>query len=133
MRGAALPVEDFLPQWISGLISEVASQHVRDELSRVVAGLHPLGFRMMARTLAETDTRDLLPQIDVPTLLLWGDDDRRSPLGIAEQLRDGIRASELVVIPKAGHVTNMEQADAFNAQVRRFLNELPHDYGSDPR
>jgi len=121
IRGAALPVEEFVPQWIPGLISEVASQDVRGELAQVVADLHPIGFRMMARTLAETDTTDLLAQIDVPTLLLWGDDDRRSPRDIAEQLLDGIRASELVVIPKAGHVTNMEQADAFNAQVRRFL------------
>ena len=133
MRGAALPVEEFVPQWIPGLISEVASQDVRDELARVVADLHPLGFRMMARTLAETDTRDLLAQIDVPTLLVWGDDDLRSPRQIAEQLLDGIRASELVVIPKAGHVANMEQADAFNAQVRRFLNGLADDNDSDRR
>jgi pimeloyl-ACP methyl ester carboxylesterase len=91
----------------------------------VVTDLHPLGFRMMARTLADTDTRDLLPHIDVPTLLLWGDDDRRSPLSIAEQLREGIRAAELVVIPRAGHIANMEQPDGFNAHVRRFLERDP--------
>jgi pimeloyl-ACP methyl ester carboxylesterase len=126
-RGAELPIEEFVPQWIPGLIGAAASQDVRDELSHVVADLHPLGFRMMARTLADTDTRDLLPHIDVPTLLLWGDDDRRSPLSIAEQLRDWIPAAELVVMPKAGHVANMEQPDAFNAHVRRFLNGLRDD------
>jgi pimeloyl-ACP methyl ester carboxylesterase len=53
-------------------------------------------------------------------LLIWGGDDRRSPLTIAQQLRDAIPSSELVVIPHSGHVTNMEQSDAFTAHIRRF-------------
>ena len=43
----------------------------------------PLGFRLMAKSSADTDTTDLLPNIEVPTLDLWGDDDRRSPMHIA--------------------------------------------------
>jgi pimeloyl-ACP methyl ester carboxylesterase len=113
---------EFVPQWIPGLISAAASQSVRDELSLVVSDLHPVGFRLMAQGLHDTDTTDLLPQIRVATLLLWGDADRRSPLSIAEQLRDRIPASELIVIPNAGHVANMEQPDVFNAQVRRFCS-----------
>jgi pimeloyl-ACP methyl ester carboxylesterase len=74
----------------------------------------------MSRSSAETDTRDLLPAIDVPTLVLWGDDDRRSPVGVAHNLHDAIPAAELAIIPGAGHVSNMEQPEAFNAHVRRF-------------
>jgi pimeloyl-ACP methyl ester carboxylesterase len=66
------------------------------------------------------DTRELLPRIAVPTLVLWGADDRRSPMHVAEQLHDAIPTSELAVIPKAGHVSNMEQPEAFNAHVTRF-------------
>jgi pimeloyl-ACP methyl ester carboxylesterase len=84
MRAASLPAEEFAPQWIPGLISAAASQNVRDELSLVVSDFHPVGFRLMAQSLHDTDTTDLLPQIRVPTLLLWGDADRRSPLSIAE-------------------------------------------------
>jgi len=122
MRAAALSAEEFVPQWIPGLIGAAASQNVRDELSLVVSDFHPVGFRLMAQSLHDTDTTDLLPQIRVPTLLLWGEADRRSPLRIAEQLRDRIPASELIVIPDAGHVANMEQPDVFNAQVRRFCS-----------
>jgi pimeloyl-ACP methyl ester carboxylesterase len=123
MRAASLPAQEFVPQWIPGLISAAASQNVRAELSVVVSDFHPVGFRLMAQSLHDTDTTDLLPQTRVPTLLLWGDADRRSPLSIAEQIRDRIPASELIVIPNAGHVANMEQPDVFNAQVRRFCSE----------
>jgi len=124
VRGASLPLEEFVSPWVQGLVSASAPQHVRDELSTIVAGVHPLGFRLMAQTLADTDTTDLLSRIHVPTLLLWGSDDRRSPLSIGEQLREGIPSSEFIVIPNAGHVPNMEQAPAFDAEVRRFLDRL---------
>jgi pimeloyl-ACP methyl ester carboxylesterase len=39
---------------------------------------------------------------------------------IAEQLHTAIPSAELAIIPKAGHVSNMEQPEAFNAHVRRF-------------
>lgn len=41
------------------------------------------GFRLVAKSSADTDTTDLLPNIGVPTLALWDDDDRRSPMDIA--------------------------------------------------
>jgi pimeloyl-ACP methyl ester carboxylesterase len=125
MRDASLPAEEFVRQWVPGLISGVASQNVRDELSSIVSDFHPDGFRIMAKSLHDTDTTDLLPQIHVPTLLVWGDDDRRSPLSIAAQLRAAIPSCELIVIPNAGHVCNMEQPDAFNAHVRRFCSATP--------
>ena len=49
----------------------------------------------MATALADNDTTDLLPTINVPTLLLWGDDDRCSPLAVAGWFRDTIPGSEL--------------------------------------
>jgi pimeloyl-ACP methyl ester carboxylesterase len=89
-------------------------------MSKVVSEFHPQGFRLMAKSSAEMDTTDVLPNIEVPTLLVWGDDDRRSPMNIAEQFRDTIPDAKLAIIAYAGHVSNMEQPEAFDAQVRRF-------------
>jgi len=52
--------------------------------------------------------------------VLWGDEDRRSPMHVAEQLHAAIPGAELAIIPNAGHLSNMEQPDAFNDHVRRF-------------
>jgi pimeloyl-ACP methyl ester carboxylesterase len=117
---SSLPPEDFVPRWVPEFFTEGASRDLRDEMSTIVSGFHPLGFRLMAKSSADTDTTDLLPNVGVPALLLSGDDDRRSPLNIAEQFRDAIPNNELAVIANAGHVSNMEQPEEFNAQVRRF-------------
>jgi pimeloyl-ACP methyl ester carboxylesterase len=118
---SSLPADEFVKRWVPvEFFTADVSQDLADEMSAVVSAFHPLGFRLMARSLAETDTRELLPRIHVPTLLLWGEGDRRSPLSIAAQFRDSIPDAELAVIANAGHVSNMEQPEAFNAQIRRF-------------
>jgi pimeloyl-ACP methyl ester carboxylesterase len=117
---SSLPPDKFVPLWVPEFFTEGASPDLKEEMSAVVSDFHPLGFRLMAKSLDDTDTTDLLPNIGVPTLVLWGDDDRRSPMNIAEQLRDAIPNAALAVIANAGHVSNMEQPEEFNAQVRRF-------------
>jgi pimeloyl-ACP methyl ester carboxylesterase len=72
----------------------------------------------------EPDFRDILPQVRVPTLLIWGDDDKRSPLSCGEAMRDSIPGSRLLVIRSAGHLSNMEQPELFNAAVRDFLRSV---------
>jgi pimeloyl-ACP methyl ester carboxylesterase len=116
------PSDALAAKLLPGMFTDAASQDVREELSVIISEFHPIGFRLMSMSSAEMDTRDLLSSIAVPTLLLWGDDDRRSAMHIAEQLRAVIPGAELAVIPNAGHVSNMEQPEAFNAYLRRFCS-----------
>ena len=125
LRDSSQPGDEFATRWVPEMFTEGAPAELIDEMSIVFREFHPHGFRLMARSLADTDTTGLLPAIEVPTLLVWGDDDRRSPKNIAEQLRDGIPKAELAIIPRAGHVSNMEQPEKFNAHVRRFLLSEP--------
>ena len=75
----------------------------------------------MLHAMAEADLRDVLPTIRVPTLLLQGEQDVRSPLAVAEEMRDRILGSTLVLLPEVGHQANVEAADRFNTAVREFL------------
>jgi len=120
LRDASLPPAEFVPRYLPGMFSESPRPDVRDELGRIMSAFHPLGFRLMATALARADTRDLLPTIRVPTLLIWGDADARSPMAVAHQLRDAIPGARLAVIPGAGHVSNLEDPARFDAQVRDF-------------
>ena len=119
-RDSFLAANEFVLKWVPEMFTESASPDLLREMSEIFADFHPLGFRVMARSLADTDTTDFLPTIAARTLLLWGGDDRRSPLPIAEQLRQLIPKAELQVIPNAGHVSNMERPDEFNSRVRGF-------------
>jgi pimeloyl-ACP methyl ester carboxylesterase len=118
---SGLASEDFVPRYLAGMFSASAPAGVREELATIMADTHPIGFRLMAVALAQADTRDLLATIKVPTLLVWGDADVRSPLRVAEQFRDAIAGSRLMVISGAGHVSNLERPAEFNAAVRQFL------------
>lgn len=77
----------------------------------------------MARSFAEADLRDVLPRVNVPTLLLYGDKDVRAPLQVAEALHAAIPTSTLVVLPGVGHVSSAEAAQQFNREVRDFLHK----------
>jgi pimeloyl-ACP methyl ester carboxylesterase len=89
-------------------------------LEAMAADVRPESMRTALLVMAEADQRDLLPRIAVPTLLIWGALDARSPLSVARQFEDAIPEAKLVVIPGAGHVSNLEQPELFNAAVREF-------------
>jgi pimeloyl-ACP methyl ester carboxylesterase len=75
--------------------------------------------------MAEADQRDILPMIAVPTLLIWGEQDVRSPLTLAREFERAIPAAKLVVIAGAGHVSNLERPQEFNEAVREFCRAHP--------
>jgi len=80
----------------------------------------------MAHSMAEADLRDVLPRIEVSTLLLYGELDERSPLRVATELQAHIPAATLIVLPGVGHISNAEAPEAFNAAAREFLRSLDH-------
>jgi 3-oxoadipate enol-lactonase len=69
------------------------------------------------------DSTPMLSTIRVPTLVVVGDQDALTPPPLSEQLHRDIAGSELVVIPGAGHMSNMEQPGAFNDALGRFLDK----------
>ena len=89
-------------------------------LEEMAAAVRPASMRTALGVMAEADQRNLLPRIAVPTLLIWGELDARSPLTVARQFEEAIPDAKLVVIPGAGHVSNLERPEAFTDAVREF-------------
>jgi pimeloyl-ACP methyl ester carboxylesterase len=89
-------------------------------LEEMAAAVRPEHMGRVLHVMSEADQRDVLPRIAVPTLLIWGELDGRSPLGVARQFERAIPDTKLVVIPDAGHVSNLEQPERFNRAVREF-------------
>jgi pimeloyl-ACP methyl ester carboxylesterase len=118
------PPDQFVRAMIPTLFSESASAEKVDEFAAIITEFHPAGFRTMARSLAEADLRDVLPRIDVPTLLMYGDKDVRAPLNVAKGLHTAIPTSRLVVMPGVGHMNHVEASERFNDEVRSFLRSV---------
>jgi pimeloyl-ACP methyl ester carboxylesterase len=113
--------EEFVRTLLPTMFSEGTAPEAVAAFGESMLGFHPAGFRAMARASAG-NVRDVLGRIEVPTLLVYGDNDVRAPLAIGEDLHAAIPGSRLVVLPGVGHVCNVEAPDEFNRVVRDFLS-----------
>ena len=70
------------------------------------------------------ETCSKLSQIKVPVLILVGKEDKITPPEAAERMHLSIKESNLKIIELAGHVSNLENPDEFNDQLRKFLGKI---------
>jgi len=75
----------------------------------------------LAGLAARADSTPTLREIRVPTLVVVGEEDAITPPAEAEILQRGIAGSALAAIPRAGHLSSMENPDEFNRALRSFL------------
>ena len=68
------------------------------------------------------DSTPLLASIHVPTLIVVGEEDTVTPPALSEEMHRAIGGSQLVRIPRAGHLSNLEQPESFNAALAAFLS-----------
>ncbi len=115
----AAPAKGFDPTF-PGLFAGDPPAEFVPLLEDIAAAVRPETLKTQLLLMAEADQRDLLPRIAVPTLLIWGEEDERSPLSVARQFDQTIPDTTLVVIPQAGHVSQLEQPERFNDAVREF-------------
>jgi len=115
-------------QMLSKLISPATVRdrpQVRDELSSMMMGCAPVGVAAAARGLARRkDWTDQLGEIDLPALVLCGAEDAITTPAEMQRMAAAMPDARYVEIPGVGHVPPMEAPEAFNTEVRRFLDQL---------
>ena len=123
VRAMLAAPEEGVERGFPGLFGATPPPEAVRLIEQAGADARPESMRIQVDLIANADQRSLLPLIAVPTLLIWGEDDARSPLSVARQFREAIVGSELVVIPGSGHMSNLERPELFNAAVRDFCRE----------
>jgi pimeloyl-ACP methyl ester carboxylesterase len=119
------PPDELARGGLPGLFAHEPPPRFVSLLADVAADLRPASIRAQVEIMADTDQRDLLPRLAVPTLLIWGESDVRSPLGVARQFEREIPDATLVVLRGAGHMSNLERPEEFNDAVRTFCRANP--------
>jgi 3-oxoadipate enol-lactonase len=96
------------------------------ESARTIAFEQPLtGLVATQETIRDrADSRPTLPTIDVPLLVLVGEEDRLTPPADAEAMVAALPDARLTRIAGAGHLAPLEQPDAVGVEVRAFLEEV---------
>jgi 3-oxoadipate enol-lactonase len=120
-HGVAVVADEMLPKLVSG--NTLTSQAEVVETLRAMILRNPVDVvtGAIVALMTRPDSLPLLPTIRCPTLIVVGDQDAITPPAMSEEMQRSIPGAELVVIPDAGHMSNMEQPDAFNRALARFL------------
>jgi pimeloyl-ACP methyl ester carboxylesterase len=70
------------------------------------------------------DVMKEVEKIDLPALIVCGEDDALTPVLYSQFLHSRIKGSKLEVLPNAGHMVMMESAQAFNEKIREFVEGI---------
>jgi 3-oxoadipate enol-lactonase len=120
--------DGFEPFW-EGLAPKLFSAGADPDVvaeGRALASEQPITSLVTAlMTLRDRDdSTPTLPTIDVPVLVVVGEEDALTPPSDAAELEDGIRLARLVRMAGAGHLTPLEQPEEFNEALLSFLDEV---------
>jgi 3-oxoadipate enol-lactonase len=112
---------------LAGLLSDDTRANRLDlveQVRRLMANT-PAGFIGALEAMKyRPDATEELASITVPTLVIVGEDDAPAPPDVAREMHERIPGSDLAILPHAGHLSNLEAADEFNAAVAAFLARL---------
>jgi 3-oxoadipate enol-lactonase len=106
------------------LLAQPADPQVRREVVETMSRIDPAAYRIGAEAVWLADQRDRATDIRVPTLVLCGDKDVITPPDLSNELAGLIPGARLALIAGAGHLTNLEKPDEFNAMLYQFIEGL---------
>lgn len=106
----------------------VTDPAIEDILSIIKSRANSLNIIHAARSAKKDNLEKLLPQIKVPTLLLWGEDDLVTTMKVAKQFHKLIPNSELITIKGCGHAPMIEKPEWFSGHVERFVKQHSRFY-----
>ncbi len=120
-RSPSPVVEDMMPRLFAPSVRRDTALAQRVEA--MMAGTSPRGVADGQRGMAaRPDSLGLLETIDVPTLVLVGEQDALTPPAESERIAAGIPGASLKQVPLAGHMSNMENPDEVNQLLQGFVS-----------
>lgn len=111
-----------LPQLVHG--SHIDNAAVTQPIFDMAQEIGAEGFvREQKAIIARPDSRPLLVDIEIPTLVIVGRHDQATPLVRAKEMAADISTSRLVVLEESGHMSPLEKPHQVTAELRRWLTE----------
>jgi 3-oxoadipate enol-lactonase len=123
--GAVAAADAFVPRLL-GETTQKENPALGARLRERILATSPRGIAdALAGLAARADSFPTLREVRVPTLVVCGAEDVLTPVADSEAIAKGTAGARLEVIPKAGHLSNLEKPAHYNATLRSFLESLP--------
>jgi 3-oxoadipate enol-lactonase len=113
-------VEPTLGRWLTAPFRE-RRRDIVETVARMIRSTPPQGYAGCCHAISALDLTDRISAISIPTLIVVGEEDQGTPVAASKVMHERIKGSELVVIPSAAHLSNLEQPEAFTAALTGFL------------
>ena len=121
-RGMEVLVESTLARWFTAPYRN-AHPEVMARIGDAIRATPVAGFAGCCQAIAKIDVLDRLNEIECPALVMVGDQDHGTPPEMARRIHENLPGSELLIIPSAAHISNIEQAAVFNQALLGFLGK----------
>lgn len=122
--GVAAVADDMVPTLL-GATTTSTQPSIAARVRALIALNQPGAVQAALRgMMTRDDSMSLLSSITVPALVVVGAEDTLTPPSASAAMMAALPDATLVVIPQAGHLSNLEQPQAFNAAVRGFLDRM---------
>jgi pimeloyl-ACP methyl ester carboxylesterase len=120
-KGPAAVADEMIPKLLAEQTRRTRPDVAQTVRALIVSSSADAIANAITALMTRADSTPLLATIHVPTLVVVGEQDTITPPALSEQMYQAIKGSEYVAIPDAGHLSNLEQPEAFNAALARFL------------
>jgi pimeloyl-ACP methyl ester carboxylesterase len=121
-KGPSAVADEMMPKLLGDTTRHTKPAIVEHVRSLALASSTEAIAGAISALMTRPDSTPLLASIHVPTLIVVGDEDTVTPPAASEEMHRAIAGSELVRIPGAGHLSNLEQPGVFNAALAAFLD-----------
>jgi pimeloyl-ACP methyl ester carboxylesterase len=121
-KGPAAIADEMIPKLLGETTRREQPDLAERTRSLILASSSEAIGGAVSALMTRPDSTPLLGSIHCPTLILVGEEDTLTPPALSHEMQQAIAGSEAVTIPRAGHLSSLEQPEAFNAAVARFLS-----------
>ena len=127
--GMATLLESTMQRWFPPETLKANPPHM-DIIRKMILTTPVNGFVGCSAALGDHDFRPLMPKVKHPVLWMCGEKDGHNAAAM-KVMQDELPGSQYVVLPGAGHISNMDQPEMFTRKLREFLwlRELYAAYG----
>lgn len=119
-------------EYVEGLLEKLLSKKTTDERPEIAQAVRDIALSVLPETAiaallgmaGRSDSTSILPSISVPTALIFGEDDAITTVDEGKKMASAIPDAKLTILPKAGHLANIENAAGFNEAVLEVMDRV---------
>jgi 3-oxoadipate enol-lactonase len=121
-RGMEAQVDETMERWFTPSFLKESSPMV-EMIRKQILATPVQGYIGCAEAIRKLNYLNQLSKIKIPTLIMVGEDDPGTPVSASETIHKQLSNSKLTILRSARHLSNIEQAEAFNANLLKFLKD----------